>query len=223
MLNEDFQYYLTKFGKPETYETPNNEELSAWPGHVLEPIIDFWRQYGWTSFINGQLWFPNPREFSPLMEALFKNDPEIDHKKCYLIAYSAFGTLYIWSEQFRVLRIALPEGRCFCTWITEEHFEGEIDRLATFPFFGDVKNGYDSEDENGKPLFKRAVKKYGALEPGECFGYVPALAMGGSGNLGEIQRVKALEHFIFVSQLQPLTLMKWEGTSMVPVRHIGAG
>jgi hypothetical protein len=223
MVNDAFQYSLKKFGAPKTYDKPEQEELQKWSGHVLEPLIDFWRSYGWTSFINGQLWLPNPHDFDPLIEALFESDDEIDYHKCHLVAYSAFGDLYIWSEDFRVIRISLPQGWLYCRGITEAEFEGDLQKLANFPLFGNVKTGYDSVDENGKPLYKRAVKKYGALEPGECFGYVPALAMGGSGNLDEIQRVKALEYFIFVSQLQPLTLMKREGTSMVPVRHIGAG
>jgi len=70
-------------------------------------------------------------------------------------------------------------------------------------------------------LFNRAVKKYGSLEPGECFGFFPAHVLGGGGNLDDIQRIKALEHFILLAELQPLTLMKWEGTTMVPVRQIG--
>jgi hypothetical protein len=223
LLNAGFQYSLKKFGEPDIYDKPSPKELDVWTSQVLEPLIDFWREFGWTSFLKGRLWLPNPHDFTPLMEVLFDEDPDIDHTKCHLISYTAFGDLGIWSEEVRVIRVSLPQGWCFCEGITGGPFEGNIENLATFPFIGNVKTGYDVVDENGKPLFNRAVKKYGALEPRECFGYVPALAMGGSGDLDEIQRVKALEHFIFISQLQPLTLMKWEGTSIVPVRHIGAG
>ena len=92
----------------------------------------------------------------------------------------------------------------FIIGITENIIADNPDNLGAFPFFGDVKSAYNSFDENNKPLYSRSVKKYGELEPGECFGFVPALAMGGSGNLDETQRLKALEHFIIVSQLQPL-------------------
>lgn len=61
----------------------------------------------------------------------------------------------------------------------------------------------------------------GSLEPGECFGFFPALALGGGGNLDDVKHIKALEHFILLTGLQPLTLMKWEGTTMLPVRQVG--
>ena len=35
------------------------------------------------------------------------------------------------------------------------------------------------EDDKGKPLFQRAVKKFGALAEDEMFSFVPALATGG--------------------------------------------
>jgi len=222
-LSKNFQYSLKKFGEPITYANPTDAELASWSGIVPEPLIDFWRLYGWTSFLKGQLWLPNPRDFDPLMETLFAGDPQIDYRTCHLIAYSAFGSLYIWSEEFNVINLELPHGWVLCGTITANDPKGNLDNLATFPFFGDIKTAYNSVDEDSKPLYSRAVKKYGALEPGECFGFVPALVLGGSGNLDEIKRVKALEHFIFIAQLQPLTLMKWEGTNMMPVREIGGG
>ncbi|VAW85422.1 hypothetical protein MNBD_GAMMA16-2147 [hydrothermal vent metagenome] len=220
-LNEDFQDVLEDFGEPTTYDKPQSSELDAWSRHIPEPLVDFWHTYGWSSFLKGRLWSPNPHDFDPLMEVIFEDDPEIDHKKCHLVAYSAFGSLSIWSEQFQIIRVSLVQGWIFVPGITDNELADDPNKQATFPFSGDAKTSYDSMDENGKRLFSRAVKKYGSLEPGECFGFFPAHVLGGGGNLNDIQRVKALEHFILLAELQPLTLMKWEGTTMVPVRQIG--
>ncbi len=221
-LNEDFQDVLEDFGEPTTYDKYQTSEFDTWSKHIPEPLIDFWRIYGWSSFLEGRLWLPNPHDFDPLMKLIFEGDSEIDHEKCHLIAYSAFGSLDIWSEQFQVIDIDLIQGWAFVDGLTDRKSADDSDRLATFPFLGDADTDYDTVDENGKPLFSRAVKKHGSLEPGECFGFFPAQVLGGGGNLDEIQRVKALEHFILLAELQPLTLMKWEGTTMVPVRQIGA-
>lgn len=221
-LSEDFQDVLDEYGEPVSYAKPSVDELNRWSGKIPETLIDFWRLYGWTSFLKGQLWLPDPADFTPLMETVFGNDPQIDHTRCHLVAYSAFGKLFIWSEQFQRITIQTIHGWVFASAITDDLYADDADKIATFAFYGDVKTDYNSVDEAGKPLYARAVKKYGSLEPGECFGFVPALVLGGSGNLEEIQRVKALEHFIFLAQLQPLTLYKWEGTTMVPVRQIGS-
>ena len=90
-LNEDFQDTLEEFGEPVTYDKPTDEELDAWSGKAPKPLIDFWRIYGWTSFLKGRLWLPNPHDFDPLIEAMLENDPDIDHKQGHLIGYSAFG------------------------------------------------------------------------------------------------------------------------------------
>jgi len=222
-LSEDFKYSVNKLGEPVIYDKPVEEDLGLWSGRVPETLIDFWRAYGWTQFLKGRLWLPDPDDFAPLMEVLFEGDPDIDPTTCHLIAYSAFGDLYIWSEQYQAINISPNQGWIYASGLTDNDFADDPNMIASFPFYSNVKTGYNAMDEKGKPLYNRAVKKYGALESGECFGFVPALALGGSGNLDEIQRVKALEHFILVSQLQPLTLMTWEGTTMKAIRPIGEG
>ncbi|WP_259779841.1 DUF1851 domain-containing protein [Aestuariispira ectoiniformans] len=79
-------------------------------------------------------------------------------------------------------------------------------------------NAYDEDD---KPLFARAKKKLGALEPGECYGFFPALAMGGAPKLENLKRVQALEHFLFLAQLQQFTLVDFLSRPVREVRLIG--
>ena len=68
--------------------------------------------------------------------------------------------------------------------------------------------GYEffEHTENSKPLFTRALRKCGALEFGECYGFFPALGLGGLGVLSELRRVRALEHFAIIAQLEPIEL-----------------
>lgn len=54
-------------------------------------------------------------------------------------------------------------------------------------------------------LFEKALRTLGPLQPDEMYGFVPALALGGSADLKHLQKVKTIEHLTFLSQLAPLT------------------
>jgi hypothetical protein len=53
-------------------------------------------------------------------------------------------------------------------------------------------------------LFRRARRKLGLLKSDEMYGFVPALMLGGSEELENLEKVKIIEHLIFLSQLSPL-------------------
>ncbi|MFP3393651.1 DUF1851 domain-containing protein, partial [Brevibacillus sp. SIMBA_076] len=54
--------------------------------------------------------------------------------------------------------------------------------------------------EDGRMLFSRANAKLGTLEIGECYGFFPALALGGACGLEYLKRVVAPEHFAIIAQ-----------------------
>ncbi|MFC2390025.1 MAG: T6SS immunity protein Tdi1 domain-containing protein [Kingella oralis] len=59
----------------------------------------------------------------------------------------------------------------------------------------------DMEDDKGKPLFQRAVKKFGALAEDEMFSFVPALATGGEPLIGNVDKVDLFVQFDLLRQL----------------------
>ena len=58
-------------------------------------------------------------------------------------------------------------------------------------------NNYDD-------LFKPAKKKLGTLRHDEMYGFVPALMFGGPDTLAHLEKVKAVEHLILLSQITEL-------------------
>ncbi|MEX5669362.1 DUF1851 domain-containing protein, partial [Pseudomonas neuropathica] len=58
-------------------------------------------------------------------------------------------------------------------------------------------NNYDD-------LFKPAKKKLGTLRHDEMYGFVPALLFGGPDTLDHLEKVKAVEHLTFLSQIAEL-------------------
>jgi hypothetical protein len=62
----------------------------------------------------------------------------------------------------------------------------------------------DRESNDFGNFFEPAKNKLGSLEPDEMYGFIPALAFGGTLRLENIQKVKTLEHLTLLSQLSPL-------------------
>ena len=80
---------------------------------------------------------------------------------------------------------------------------------------------FDVADPKNKPLYKRAVKKLGPLQPGEIYGFVPALAFGGTPGLENLHRLSALEHFSILAQIDTPKLMDFKPWPPKFVRDIG--
>ena len=84
---------------------------------------------------------------------------------------------------------------------------------------------YDFQErtDNPRPLFARARKKVGDLALGECYGFFPAVGLGGAGVLDEVRKVRALKHFGIIAQLDTIQLRynDLEKKRVVVLRDLG--
>lgn len=62
----------------------------------------------------------------------------------------------------------------------------------------------DKEANDFGDFFEPAKKKLGLLKADEMYGFVPALAFGGQVALANIEKVKAVEHLMILSQISAL-------------------
>lgn len=74
-----------------------------------------------------------------------------------------------------------------------------MDRLVQSFVLSKSKERNDFEN-----MFKRAKKKLGVLKPDEMYGFAPALILGGPDTFDHLQKVKAVEHLMLLSQLTEL-------------------
>ena len=71
-------------------------------------------------------------------------------------------------------------------------------------------------------MFERVFKTYSRLSFGECYGFVPAVALGGTPDLKHLKRLEAISHFAILAQAQKFTLMRIEQDgALKAVRPIG--
>ncbi|MCW8308658.1 GAD-like domain-containing protein [Acidiphilium sp. PA] len=224
-LNEDFAYCLEKFGLPVGGERIDPRVLEAYRSIVPDSMIAFWKECGVGLWLDGRFQLVSPDRYRGLLDLILQGDPDYPPDQSVLIGYGAFGKLLIWNNQKYALKVDLVEGIAYTTFPKPRFnilppdvgLPGEISR-ADSPIYDCLER-----TDAPKPLFIRAVKTYGKLAHGECYGFVPAVGLGGRGVLEDVQRVRALEHFSILAQLGPIELryMDTETRKIVVLRALG--
>lgn len=224
-MHENFLYFLRTYQPVETTDAPDPNVLSRLSKIYPPSLLEFIGEYGFASFNAGLFQFCDPEDFCPALTSILKGDPELDPAICHVVGYTAFGTLICWSETHLDFEIELPLQSVYCSPLTIPGWAptASADHIAS----GLVPDREDAEffDFAGEPMFARCVSDHGQLARGECYGFVPALALSGAfGPLRQVENVRrlsAVEHFNILAQLGGFNLMKITLADVVPVRPIG--
>jgi hypothetical protein len=171
------------FGPPATSVRPELEELAQQP-EVPPELKELWAEHGWAGYADGFYWTTNPRESAELLRGWRRIPPSAT-----VIGRDAFANLYLLEKDavFQLNphhndhdQVASNLGQFYRICVAEPTFQ----------------DGYMWKD-----LFKQALAAHGAVAIDECYGFFPALKLGGSDDVGSIRRVKMHEHLMFLAQL----------------------
>ena len=190
--------FIQRFGEPfDSQEVPKSS-LERYKDKLPNLLLDYWAELGWCGFGEGIFWLVNPQEFEPVVTSWLEGTKLKDLDSYHLIARSAFGDLYFWGEETGAsLKISSVVSRSV-TQTSVSSKDQSDKRVQGFLLSKEV------EHNDFGQLFKPAQKKLGTLRHDEMYGFVPALMLGGSVALEHLEKVKAVEHLIFLSQLGPL-------------------
>lgn len=182
----------------------------------------FWRKNPLGHMLNQAYWLCNPDLFRPVITALFQGDPDIDPVRTHVYAYTAFGRMVAWNEDHWNLDIDLLYGFVSCYGLNypDKKINTDLVAISALEMFSSLED-VDEEDEGEKWLYNRTKKKLGAIEYGECYGFFPALPLGGPRRLENLKKVRAVEHFSLLAQLQDFTLRDYLARPIHDVRLIG--
>lgn len=202
-------------------------ETEAWKARdtLPGPLADMIEQMGFCSLANGLFYTCQPDDMRSILALVFGTDPDFSYKDCHVIGHSAFGDLYLWSDKYQSFNINLAEALIFCATLTNPDWKHTAtpEHMAAnmLPMIEEI----DFVDQYGEPLYRRCQERYGRLEPGECYGFFPALAISGIFGphrmIENIRRVKAMEHFAILAQLDAFQLARVGVEGAEPVRPIG--
>jgi hypothetical protein len=200
-MDEDFEFFLEQMGPPTHKRHVPPSSIERYRGKLPDQLLAYWEEHGWCGYADGLFWTVDPQEYEPALEAWIGDTPLMEKDAYHIIARSAFGKLYFWGERTGdSLKVMAPGAYCFPR--KAMYNEDELD-FGVRMFF----SNRDREENDFGGLFAPALSKLGQLAHDELYGFVPALALGGPSDLAHLQKLKAVEHLVFLAQLAPLEVM----------------
>lgn len=200
MRDFDLAEFIECFGEATQHNRVPESSLAKWKS-ILPPIlIQYWKDEGWAGYANGLFWTVNPDDYEHIKDAWLKGTPLDSLDRFHVIARSAFGNLYLCGEKTgHSATIICNHNEILALKNRLKPKELATQNLTIQSLFGTSEpDDYDNSDSNGKPLFKRALKKYGPLAPDEMYGFEPALVAGGKPTLENLCKLKLDPHLLIL-------------------------
>lgn len=207
MRDEDFDYFISKFGEATHRVVVPENSIRQWRGKLPDQLLTYWREEGWCGYADGLFWIVDPEDYQDLVDFWLEDTFFTDIDTYHAIARTAFGELFLFGE--KTGRSATLS--CFANFITSlknERKSKPSERLNSEirSFFLMEPQECDLKDEKQKPLFERALKKLGPLTSNEVYGFEPALVAGGAMRLENLAKLDLHAHLTILRQLGPLDL-----------------
>ena len=197
-MDRVFARFIEKFGGPVDRQEVPASSIERYKGKLPNQLLEYWAEHGWCGYGDGIFWIVNPQEYDGVVASWIEGTKLEAFDTYHLIARSAFGDLYFWGEETGAsLKITSIVSR-YITHTSILPKEQMDKRLHNFLLSTEVE--YNDFDD----LFKPARKKLGTLRHDEMYGFVPALMFGGPDTLDHLEKVKAVEHLILLSQITEL-------------------
>lgn len=160
------------------------QELASMVGKVPDALVELWREHGWAGYGNGLFWTIDPRHLADHLPTW-----SLMPSQSMAFGRDAFANLYL-----------LSDGRVYQYNVHRDERDMVATKLDLF-FGACLDDPAFRESYMWNDLFDEAFRRCGPLERDECYGFFPALALGGSVDVDSLRRVKYLEHLEFLAQL----------------------
>lgn len=208
IIDEEFDYFYNdkSFGPPIYSEPVTDEIINKYKGKLPNQLLEYWKAFGFSGWGNGLFWLVNPDEYQDVLDAWLENIETPPHEEYFVIARTAFGDLQVWGT---------IHGNCYKISSTISSIFPSMEELkrnehdSTIRIFIATQNRkyLDFKDFKNKPLFDRAVKKYGELTKNEMFGFEPALVLGGEAKLENVRKLPIISHLQLLASLDTPRMM----------------
>ena len=159
------------------------EIIRAYQDRVPDSLSAHWADAGFCGYAKGLLWITNPDDFTSLVKDWFGE--QVNH---LVFARTALADLFLWSGSMVVL------------FNTQYGKPMEVsNRLEIFFNYSLCKKSV-LDNLCSRATFAKARRRLGSLSHDECYGYVPAVALGGSETVESLQKVKLREYLAILAQ-----------------------
>lgn len=206
MRDEDFAYFISKFGEATHHQTVSAEAIDRWRGRLPDKLLHYWQTEGWCGYGDGRFWIVNPEDYEDLVDEWLEGSPLEQVDAFHVIGRSGLGLLHLCGEQTGCsARIDCPLNAIFPQDL-KRRSKAQNERELPWFFSSLTVRENDLSDANEEPLFERALKALGPLAPDEMYGFEPALVLGGTITLDRLRKVKLDQHLTILRQLAAPTM-----------------
>lgn len=207
-MDEDFDYFLTKFGQPIDARPVPHSAFNRYQGKLPNTLLAYWKYYGWCGFGKGLFWMVNPQDWDDAMETMLEGTGFLEKDAYHVIARNAFGDLWLWGERTGAsLSIRSADGNIYPNLSRGVIPLSERDAQLQYFWSGNAESHVDLLDGiQAKPLFEKCYKKLGLLTHTEVYGFVPLPALGGAATVKNAQKLQADVYMDILAQSTPMTV-----------------
>lgn len=210
-MDKYFEEFLVAEGfGPIITSSPLNDEVGGYfRGKLPNKLLGYWSEYGFAGFAQGLFWTVNPQDYQELLDKWLSQTTLFGRENFYVIARSAFGELYIRGDKSLSTTVIDPHLNTILPGDFENPPPSKERQERGIGIFFEIKNKeyVDYDDKNNKGLFQRCLKKYGMLSDDEMYTFSTPLALGGSADINNIEKVKILEQLSILCDIdRPVTL-----------------
>jgi hypothetical protein len=208
MRDEDFEYFISKFGEANSRIEAPASAIQTWQGKLPDHLLMYWRDEGWCNYANGLFWTVDPDEYEVLVDEWLDGSPLEQIDSFHVIARSAFGDLYLCGERSgrSATLCCAPNAISAVTNELKPKTPADRDSSIRSFFCFSRRDRFDLQDDVGTPLFDRTLTKLGPLAADEMYGFEPALVAGGKMRLENLHKVKLDQHLTILRQMAAPTM-----------------
>lgn len=150
----------------------------------------------------------NPDDYADTLEDWLEPTPLPAIDDYHVFARTAFGELIAFgSKNGHIIKVDPMWNAIYAVknWITVLNTKWDK-KISMFFGFAE-KSKFDLDDMEDKPLFAPALKRLGPLGPDEMYGFVPALALGGTTKEENLKKMNIFVHLDILSELSDERVM----------------
>lgn len=177
-------------------QVADNAFLAKYANKAPKELITLWQEVGLGTFSDGLFRIVSPDDYQDFVDTYIEDREKYFE---YLLPFmtTAFGDIFVWVKD-------IFQNREYVIFINVRSGDWNIvtsrmDLLFSLYIVSEecLKRNFDLKVSD----FHKLVDSLGLPAEDECYGYVPALALGGSKSLDNIQVVKMLPYIDMIAQM----------------------
>jgi len=201
--DEFFQSMIDNLGEATSRREVPEASFDKYQSKLPAALLGYWREEGWCSYADGLFWIVDPDAYKATLDMWLQGSGLTEIDNYHVIARDAFGSLYAWGERYqRKITVSSLAGGIVALKNQLRKSNPQPDRSLGIFLGSTSRDSLDFDDNQGRPLFQRALAKLGPVAEDEMYAFEPALCIGGKADLEHMVKLNLEVHLMILDQLR---------------------